>query len=160
MAGYSLSSNLKGATELEEAFRQAPKIVRQYFADAIMKIAHHVESRAKGYVPLRFGALKNSIHTEGPQYSPSNVQAIVGTDLEYAIYQEKGTGIYAGKGRIVPKRARFLAWKKGGKWIFAKSVSGTTGKFYMLKAKKDSQAVFDLNIGNAFDAVMSHLAKG
>lgn len=44
---------------------------------------------------------------------------------EYLPYHVYGTGIYGRRGRpIEPVRARMLAWRRGGRWIFAKKVRG------------------------------------
>lgn len=46
-----------------------------------------IQNEAKKKAPYKTGTLRRSIHTE----MISNTQAKVGTDVEYAVYQEFGT---------------------------------------------------------------------
>ena len=62
-----------------------------------------VQSDAKLRCPVDLGRLRNSI-----TYQISKEKALIGTNVEYAVYVEFGTGIYAegGKGRKDPSGAR------------------------------------------------------
>ncbi len=52
--------------------------------------------------------------------------AVIGTNLRYAIYLERGTGLYGPyHRRIVPVRAQALRWPRGG----GQSFSGATGAY-------------------------------
>lgn len=135
MSGFGIQ--ILGGEELKRAFDNAPKIFNDYMGRAIQRIAFQIEAKAKINAPIDRGGLRSSIHTEGPKQTLSGLEATVGTDLEYAPYQEFGTGIYAGKGPITPKRARILAWKKDGQWIFARSVRGVRPKRFFERAKED-----------------------
>lgn len=46
-----------------------------------------IQNEAKQRAPYKTGTLRRSIHTE----MRSKAQAVVGTDVEYAVYQEFGT---------------------------------------------------------------------
>lgn len=90
-----------------------------------------IKGKAKEKSPIDKGILRASITETG--VSGNEIRVI--SPVEYAKYQEFGTGIYAGKGMIYPKRARFLAWKnKSGKWVFAKAVRGVKGKRFFGQA--------------------------
>lgn len=114
-----------------------------------------VMGKAKEYSPIDRGILRGSI-TRGNVYKNSNGYEIkVGTNVKYAPYQEYGTGIFAGRGYIYPKRSRFLVWtdRKSGKLIFAKRVKGIKGRFYFKKAKEFFIANIDkikLKLSNIF----------
>lgn len=157
---YTLSTAIIGAKELAEAFSKARPVVVKELSAAIMKTARIVENKAKSYSPIDKGGLRGSLTIEGPTVSSDNVEARVGTNLPYALYQEKGTGVYAGRGMITPKRAKLLVWKKGGKLIFAKTVRGTSGKFYMSKAHKESRPLLDQHMNDAVNTITKYLAKG
>ena len=156
---YTLSTTIIGAKELADTFSKARPVVVKELSAAIMKTAYKVEAKAKGHAPIDKGGLRSSIHIQGPHVTSDNVEASVGTDLKYALYQEKGTGVYAGKGKIFHKQAKILAWKKGGKFIFAKAVRGTWGKFYMNKARQESRPILDQYMNEVISSITAYLAK-
>lgn len=76
------------------------------------KVTFDVEADAKERAPVDTGALKNSIHS-----TLGRLSNIVGTGIEYAIYQEFGTYRMAAHPFLIPAlerhRAAFLAaWKQ------------------------------------------------
>lgn len=157
----SLSAAIIGAKELKEAFDKSRETIGREFSKAVMKAGHEAESKAKSYAPIQYGPLRGSIHTEGPFKTVDNVYAKVGTNIQYAPYQEYGTGVYAGRGMITPKRARVLAWKsKGGQWQFAKAVRGVKGKFYFKKSKEETLPKLAEYIREAMSNIIYQLAKG
>lgn len=156
---YALTVDVIGDKELERAFRNAPSVTRKELSNAIMRTAYRVEARAKAEAPIDKGILRGSITAQGPIHSRNNVEAKVGTNVNYAPYQEFGTGIYAGKGMITPKRAKVLAWKKNGQWIFARAVKGVKGRFYFKKAKEGSKDDMVSFMQEALGNIVSYLAK-
>lgn len=73
----------------------------------------------------------------------------IGSNLPYAIWVHEGTGIYAGKGYITPKRSTLLRWPNKnnsgsgsrrysggatGKYVFAKRVKGVRGRPFLRDA--------------------------
>lgn len=63
--------------------------------------------------------------------------ALIGSDLRYAMWVHRGTGIYGPAGTpIVPVRSPYLRfyWKKRGRWVTARSVRGQPGAFYLSRA--------------------------
>lgn len=157
---YTLTVDVIGAKEMKRAFAAAPKVVGNELKDALAKTAYIVEGRAKSYAPIQYGFLRGSIHTEGPYVTANNVEAKVGTNIKYALYQEKGTGIYAGRGMIRPRRAKILAWKQNGKWVFARAVRGVRGKWYMKRARNEAMPFLSLHLKAAMAKITHHLAKG
>ncbi len=157
---YTLTADIVGAKELSEAFAKAPTVVSSALKNAIAKTAYRVQAKAIEYAPIRYGGLRGSIRVEGPNVTTSNVTARVGTDLPYAVYQEFGTGVYAGKGMITPKTARVLAWKDRTGWHFAKAVKGVRGKFYFKKAKEEAKPFLTNALSDALGEIISFLKKG
>ena len=160
MAGYKLTTDVIGADELKAAFLKAPEVVARNLKDAVGKTAFSVEGKAKSYAPIQYGNLRGSIHTEGPTVLSTNVEAAVGTNVKYALWQEKGTGIYAGKGPITPKSKKFLAWKQNGKWIFARQVKGIKPKLFFKKARTEALPLLEANLKAAMANITTFLAKG
>jgi hypothetical protein len=156
--GYVMTATIVGADRLAEAFAKSPEIVGENMRDALNRSAFKAESIAKQEAPVQYAHLRGSIHTQGA--TSTLLEARVGTNLDYAIHQEFGTGIYAGKGPIVPKRAKVLAWQSGGQWHFAKSVKGVQGKFFFKKAKEQSQPDMDRYIEDALNSIVTSLAQG
>jgi hypothetical protein len=111
-------------------------VVAQTLKMAIGKAAYTAENLAKAAAPVQYGQLRGSITTQGQIVTSDNVEAKVGTNVKYAPYQESGTGIYAGKGMIRPKRARVLAWQGKGGWMFARAIKGVQGKFFFAGEEK------------------------
>lgn len=153
-AGYSVT--VVGAEELSRAFAQAPQLANKAFSRAIGSSAYAVSNRAKAGAPVRYRALRASIHVEGPTITPGNVSAQVGTNLNYAPYQEFGTGIYAGHGPITPKRGKVLAWRSGGAWHFARSVRGVKPTHFFKNAIEFSQA----DIGHYVEQALIDITEG
>lgn len=158
---YFVTAKIIGDKELKAAFQTAPKVVAKELGGAIEKGAREVESRAKQYAPAQFGQLRQSIDVKGPYFAPDNIFASVGSDKKYALYQEEGTGLEGPKGQMIrPKAGKVLAWKVGGKWMFAKQSRGTKPKYYMKRAKEQVEPLFTDYARKAISAIISHLARG
>ena len=104
-----------------------------------------VLDRARQTCPTDTGNLKASLRLE-MQYRATVPIAIVGSNLPYALYVHEGTGIYAGRGYIYPKRAKVLAWKaRPGSYnvrngmVFAARVRGIRGRPWLKQALFDVQ---------------------
>lgn len=71
--------------------------------DTVKKVVTLVESDARERAPKDLGYLKGSIESK-VESTPNEIVGTVFTPLEYAPYQEFGTGIYAeaGNGRKTP----------------------------------------------------------
>jgi hypothetical protein len=157
---YRLSAQVIGAEELQAAFRRAPELVGRELKRAIDSVAYHVEGKAKGYAPHKYGNLRSSITTEPARVTLNNVEAKVGTNLTYARYQEEGTGIYGPREAfITPKNGRVLAWKSDGKWHFAKRVRGIRPKWYFRRAKEESVTFLTEQLRGALGRIVTSLAK-
>lgn len=101
----------------------------------ILTIGRRAEAIAKATAPRNTGALAASI-THRVEVSAASVAVDVYSPLKYAIYQELGTGIYAGRGMIKPKSGRFLVFTPKGSAtvVFARQVRGTPAKHFLEKA--------------------------
>lgn len=108
-------------------------VVRKVTADT-----RRVQSYARAYAPVDKGPLRSSITAEvAAQPSQNRVVGVVGSRLPYAIYQEKGTGIYGPRGApIRPKRAKRLVFvpKGGSQVVFAREVRGARPQRYLERA--------------------------
>lgn len=158
---YRLSSQLIGAEELARAFRQARQVTIRELSAGIEKSAHRTEFLAKAKAPIEYGNLRGSITTQGPRVTTNNVEASVGTNLDYARYQEEGTGLYGPRKQVItPKSGTILAWKRGGKWTFARSVKGVKPQRYFKKSREEVVPFFTERMREALATIVTHLARG
>ncbi len=78
----------------------------------VRRIGQRVQNVARRRAPKNTGKMAATI-TVVVGSAPGFVFADIGSFLSYAIWQHEGTGIYAGRGFIRPKRARFMKFKPG-----------------------------------------------
>lgn len=103
--------------------------------EGVGKAAGWVRDRAKMNLTaagrIDTGALRQSIVSERYRNSTSRVTYLVGSELEYARWQEEGV-----RGPIYPRRARVLRFKPKGSsaFIFRPKVSGFSGAHYLRDA--------------------------
>lgn len=78
------------------------------------RIGRRVESRAKRNANVDTGRMRSSIRNT-MSVRGRRVTATIGTDVEYALYQHEGTGIYGPRHRVItPKRGKFLRFEVSG----------------------------------------------
>ena len=106
------------------------------------KIAQDVRSEAVIKSPYKTGTLRRSIISD-----VTETQAKVGSNLPYARMREYG-------GIIVPKRAKMLAWKSGGKWHYAKKVV-QRAKPYLIPAYEKGV----VNVGKILESFINYTTK-
>lgn len=85
---------------------------------AMESIGQEMERYAKDDCPVDTSTLKTSI-----SHTSSEKDAIVGTNVEYAIYVEFGTGIYAtGEGGSKAKKIPWAYQDRKGEWHWTKGM--------------------------------------
>lgn len=103
-----------------EAFKKAPAVVNDQLQRGVKEAGKTILTIEKKEAPVGTGNLRRLI-----QFSYSPISAMVWPSAGYAVFVNEGTGLYGPrKDFIRPKRAKVLAFKKGGKMIFAKKVKG------------------------------------
>ena len=120
-----------------------PNAVRALFADPqggvaddLLRRGRNVAYLARKYAPVNTGRLRSSIDTRLVSFN-GQVAVLVGTNVNYAMFQHEGTGIYGPHGTpIVPRTARFLKFKPKGSsvFVYAKSVRGNPPTFFLRRA--------------------------
>ena len=122
MSGISVT--IVGREEILARFRslasRVPNVVRARMLLEMSKTAEFIraEKLSGQLVKNRTGTLRRSIHPDA-EASGSTITGIVGTNVEYAKYLERGTAAH----EITPKSAKVLAFKKGGEMVFARHVN-------------------------------------
>lgn len=106
---------------------------------AVTRRGNRVLNAARRNVSVDSARLKGSLKMEVVRRARGPV-ARIGSNLKYAMYEEKGTGIYAGRGYITPKSGKYLRWPaKSGRgstsgYVFAKRIRGRKGTRFLTRA--------------------------
>lgn len=136
MAGFTLSVKLQGG---EEIVRRANDRAIDKAGREMIDLATLIAlSTAKQQAPVQSNLLRGSI----TRSIISPFEGTIGSNVEYAKYQEFGTGIYGPRhAMIFPKRGRFMVFKgKSGKMVFARQTRGVRPKHFMKKGLLAVQA--------------------
>jgi len=97
-------------------------------ATASARAAGRVRDRAKENAPVDKGLLRNSIIAVRQPATKTRIIWRIGSDVEYAIWQEVGTP------PIHARRAPFLVFQVKGKWVRTFSTSGVPAARYLTRA--------------------------
>ena len=108
------------------------------FHDAVLRALERCGEQAEGYAkdlaPVNTGAGRNSI---SHQVDESESAVYIGTNIDYMIYQELGTGKYAegGGGRPTP----WVYQDDNGNWHWT---AGNPAQPFLAPAVKDHQSTY------------------
>ena len=106
------------------------------FHDAVLRAlercGEHAEGYAKDLAPVYTGAGRNSISHQVDESEPA---AYIGTNLDYMIYQELGTGRYVEGGRPTP----WVYQDDNGYWHWTR---GNRAQPFLAPAVKDHQTTY------------------
>ena len=148
--------------DYKDALKQLDaKTVEELATAALVSGALLIANKAKELAPKKTSTLARSIHVGGntsktpdfetgnPQYGdlgePGKLKAIVGTNLEYAKWQEYGTG------PIRPKHARALHWvTRAGVDVFVASTRGVPAHPFLTPAMNTERGAVLKEVGEAF----------
>lgn len=102
---------------------------------ALTSKAVRVQNKARRLCKVDTGTLRRSISFVIEGASPNDMVAKVGSNVEYALDVEQGTGIYGPhKARVVPVSSRVLVFPGKGGTVFATSVAGRRATPYLAPA--------------------------
>lgn len=107
---------------------------------AAQAVARQISANA----PRDSGALAAGVKVHR-ETGPTEERWTISTDARsadgfpYDVAQEEGTGVYIGRGRIYPVRAKALTfyWKKAGRVVSFKSVKGTPPTRFFQRGVRD-----------------------
>lgn len=133
MSSLSVTPTASTKALMKKVIQQSPKIVQKAKYQGLVKASNIFKLKAVEEAPSAKGTLRKSILT---MVQSIGDYAKIFSKLDYALFQEEGTGIYGSRKQpITPKRAKVLKFtSKSGKLIFAKSVKGVKPKKFMFKA--------------------------
>lgn len=158
MTGYELSGEIIGADQLQEVLARFPDLARRSLADALNKTAYNMEGYVKGVVPRHDGQLMDSMHTK--EAKPMDLEATVGTNLNYAAHVEYGTRPHFPPYKFGTPLAKWAQDKLGDARLailVARKIAkvGTKGQFFMKKTREEGTDMFVRNIRNVLTDIMS-----
>ena len=107
----------------------------------IQKRSNRVLNQARRNAPVDEGRLRASLALEMRSQNGAPVGR-VGSNLDYALYVHEGTGVEAGRGYIVPVRARVLRWagKNNSGTGARRYKAGATGNYVYAKRSRGVKA--------------------
>ncbi len=150
-----LKIEIKGLKELQQAFRQYPKIAEPIYQKAIVAsqavLGKHTLKNDP--VPWKTGNLLMSF-----RFQTGRLFARWFPTAPYALYVNEGTGIFGPKGvPITPTNKQALYWEGAAHPV--KSVKGMRPRKYMEKIIGKAQADMDKMFIQALDMVNREIAK-
>lgn len=94
---------ITGLDQLESKFAKLESATQgKVLSNAVRSGANPILNDALIRVPVRFGNLKRSLHTEIVNASDTHAEAEIGTDVEYAPFVELGTAKRTAKPYLRP----------------------------------------------------------
>lgn len=158
MPNYNFNVTIEGIEGLMSKLQNSPRIVEDAERSMLERATLQAKTTAKENAPVDKSILRGSIDHD-IKGSVGEMVGIVGTNVKYAKFQEEGTGIYGKRHRMItPINARMLAFKAGGKMVFARAVRGTEGKFYLKKGLEDVKSSLDVIRKIGFDVLRKGLS--
>lgn len=150
----SLAVQVEGLDKLIKDANKAGADSRVLVKAAITNSVNKIQSEARARAPHRTGTLQRSILA-----SVSYPNGQVTVNEKYGQYIESGTGIYAGEGRITPKKALAMRWRgQGGAFVFARSTKGQKARPFFKPGIEAASAYITLQFTKALDRIAEELA--
>lgn len=149
----SLSVEIVGYKEFLKDVENTSANLKSITNAAITNSVNRIQSNVRQRAPHATGALQRTVLTQ-INYPDGQVSV----NSKYGIYVEKGTGIYAGKGLIRPKRAKVLAFKAGGSQVFAKYIKGMRAQPFFKPGVEESVDYVQAQFIKLMDVVVRQLA--
>lgn len=96
---------VKGISSLQAKLKRLDPLTKQALVAGVQKAGLQVEGAAKPLARVDTGAMRDSINTK-TNVTANGAEAIVGTNIEYAIYHELGTSRITAKPFLQPALQR------------------------------------------------------
>lgn len=141
-----ITITLDGWERLEQAFRQAPEIVRQELDTFMHAATQHMQSEVQDRTPAALGTLRASIHGSTERMA-DGVLGVVGTAQPYAVPVELGTKPHFPPVQSLEDWVRAKLGVRGAEvrrvaYLVARKISrkGTKGHFMFRDAFQENEA--------------------
>lgn len=151
----SLSVQITGLNELIRDAQNVGANASTVVKAAIVNSVNHIQSETRSRAPHKTGTLQRSILVQ-VNYPVGQVQV----NEKYGQYIESGTGIYAGQGRITPKKAKALRWKGASGYVFARSTKGQKARPFFKPGVEASADYVSLQFTKVIERLADALAGG
>lgn len=145
------SIEIENLGEIKRLFNAMPKVVDGELSKSVKKAGAYILGVEKGEVPVKTGALRRAIAME---YFSIGIK--VGPNSNYAQWVHFGTGLYGPRHDFIrPKRAKVLAFKVGGKMVYAKYTRGQKANPFVertvAKSSNPVNSIFDQCLTNIME---------
>lgn len=141
---------IEGLTEMRKRFAEAPKTVAPILERATKEAGKEIYRTEVQEAPHQTGNLQRMIKMT---YQP--IQVEIEPTAKYSEFVHDGTGVYGKLGTpIKPKNAKVLAWRSGGKWIFAKQVLGQKANPFVERTVQKTAGVIQSIFNKALEEIV------
>ncbi len=145
--GYTIKVDNLG--EIRSAFTKSPQVVAGHLERGVKDAGAVILEREKREAPVRSGTLRRSIEMS---YKPISVS--ITPKSGYAYFVHFGTGLFGDRKDLIrPKRAKVLAFKVGGKMVFAKYTKGQKPNAFV---ERTASGV-EMPINRIFDQILKNI---
>ena len=143
---------IENLQELRAAFKKASEITDKELQNATKDAGKFILATEKSEVPVKTGQLRRSITLE---YRP--ISASIYPAVKYALPVHEGSRPHV----ITPKSKSVLAFKKGGKMIFARRVNhpGNKPNKFVERTVSKSENPVNAFFSKALDNIINFLVK-
>jgi len=144
----SFQIKIRGEKQMRDNMRRiAEDLHGKPMVSAMTRAVLIVERKAKKNAPVDTGGLRNSIthFVESSRGFNPVLKGIVGTNVKYAPYMEKGTGTFVGRPPHKVPMAAVEGWARRhgiSPYLVAKAImdkGGLEGRFYLTNAIEQSE---------------------
>jgi HK97 gp10 family phage protein len=149
--GYTIK--VDNLNQIRSAFKNAPQVVAGQLEKSVKNAGAVILEREKREAPVRTGNLRRSIEMI---YKPISIS--VTPKSAYSYFVHFGTGLFGDRKDLIrPKRAKVLAFKAGGKMIFAKYTKGQKPNAFVERTAQGVQpkinSIFDETLKNIIENI-------
>jgi hypothetical protein len=148
----NLEIDISSIQKFADTLKKYPNIVKKYSDVAMQKSVLIIRRAAQEESPVDTGQLRKTI-----KHEVSSLESRVYPTVNYAVAVHEGVGART----ILPKKKKFLAFKVGGKMVFAKKVSqkARKGNPFMTRAYDKTKSNVESFFSEAIDKTLSEIVK-
>jgi len=147
--GYTIK--VTGLDQVRSSFMKAPAVVSGQLERGVKDAGAVILEREKREAPIKSGNLRRLIEMS---YKPISVS--IRPKSGYAYFVHFGTGLFGERKALIrPIRAKVLAWKSGGKMVFARYTRGQKPNPFVERTAEGVEPA----INKIFDGILNNITE-